>query len=248
MAGFFYQLGRKLGPKVRQAAWVWQSAFGDAGERLAAESAVGQDLAGEVLKHMDPLAEQDLPLPITPLLDRLARHLTDPRRSFRAFAVHADPPNAFALPGGTVVVTASLLALCEAEPDRLAFILGHEMAHVVKGHAMERLAVNSAISAAANLGKIRRSVLGWVQNVGVGALQGAYSQDQELEADKMGVQLMLAAGYSPRGACQLLEKLAREHPEPAPGLAPYFSSHPPLITRIDEIRRLHTTVSQTARR
>lgn len=248
MAGFFYQLGRKLGPKVRQATWVWQSAFGDKGERLAAESAVGQDLTGEVLSHMDPLTEEDLPLPMTPTLNRLAQHLTDQRRSFRVFVVRADPPNAFALPGGTVVITASLLALCDAEPDRLAFVLGHEMAHVVKGHAMERLAVNSAISAVSNLGKIRRSVLGWVKHVGVGALQGAYSQDQELEADKLGIQLMRAAGYSPKGACQLLEELSREHPEPAQGLAPYFSSHPPLITRIDEIRRYHASVSQTARR
>jgi predicted Zn-dependent protease len=238
MSRYFYTLGRKLGPKIRQAAWMWQSAFGSQDDRLAAEAAVGLDLTGEVLKQLPPLDERHLPLAISPLTEQLTGQLSDQRRTFRAFAVHADPPNAFALPGGTVVLTASLLSLCESDVDALAFVLGHEMAHVVRGHAMERLVVNSAISALANLGKIRQSVLGWVRHVGVGALQGAYSQDQELEADRLGVYLMRAAGYDPRAACRLLENLSGEHPPSAGGLAPYFSSHPPLSTRIDAIRKL----------
>jgi len=222
---------------------MWQSAFGNKEERLAAESAVGQDLTGEVLKQMHPLREESLQTPVTPLIHHLAQHLREQGRSFQVYVVQADPPNAFALPGGTVIVTASLLTRCGPEPDALAFVLSHEMAHVVKGHAMERLAVNSAISAVANLGKIRKSILGWVQHVGVGALQGAYSQDQELEADELAIRLMRAAGYRPEAACDLLGKLAQTHPDTARSLEPYFSSHPPFPERISAIRRY---VSETS--
>ncbi|MFC1765212.1 M48 family metallopeptidase [Planctomycetota bacterium] len=239
MPGFFYQLGRKVGPKLRQATWAWHSLFGDEDQRLAAEAAVGQDLTEAVLKQMPALSTDTRTIPATSILQQLVSHLRDQRRHFYVFVISDKSPNAFALPGGTVIVTNSLLTLCDNSSDQMAFVLAHEMAHIIKGHAMERLAMNAAITTVTKLGTVRKSIMGWVQKVGVGALQGTYSQDHELEADALGIRLSRAAGYQAEAACQLLEALSRLSPTSSQeGLKSYFSSHPPLARRLSEIQRV----------
>jgi predicted Zn-dependent protease len=51
----------------------------------------------------------------------------------------ADEPGAFALPGGFLYVTRPLLEICGFDEDEVACVVGHEMGHVVRGHAMERI-------------------------------------------------------------------------------------------------------------
>ncbi len=70
------------------------------------------------------------------------------------------------------------------------------------------------------------------------ALQNTYSQDHELDADAWGARLSQAAGYDPQGGIDLLASLAKMNPQNEPGkLGKYFSSHPPVSTRIAVMRR-----------
>ena len=74
---------------------------------------------------------------------RLADAVKDRRREFRFSLVRAGVSNAYALPGGFVFITEPLLDLCAQDRDELAFLLGHEMGHVLRGHARSQLTAST---------------------------------------------------------------------------------------------------------
>ncbi|MHC4103727.1 MAG: M48 family metallopeptidase [Planctomycetota bacterium] len=239
MSGLFYSLGKKVGPKVRKVKWFWQSIAGSEADAIKVEYEVGQDLAREVMRQLDldtgPQAEK--------ILKETSRRLTacvvNKSRKFNFETVKGDEPNAFALPGGFIFVTHSLMELCQYNQDEVAFILAHEMGHVIRGHAMNRIISNSAIAAASRAAPIRGALSGWLRKVGVQFLESAYSQDMESEADKLGVRLVAAAGYEPQACVRLLSRLAKLSKQADQfNLGGYFSSHPPFNVRIRNINRL----------
>ena len=240
MAGFFYNLGRLVGPKVRKAEWVVRSLTGSEAEAVRAEQAVGRDLARAFLEQLeadpDPAAREHLDY----LAAKLSGGLRDRSRAFRFLAVRAPEVNAFALPGGYVFVTRRLLDVCAWDHAQLAFVLGHEMGHVVKRHAIERLMANTLFNGLA----ARLSVGGRLLRPHVAALlstllhQG-YSREQELEADEFGARAAGAAGFEPAAGRRVLVRLAAESAA-EPLLSGYFASHPPLKERL---RHLETVTA-----
>jgi len=240
MARLFYNLGRRLGPKVRRARWVWQSVFGSHDEMLAAEAQVGADLADEVRAQVaaEPSVEaRDL---LGDIGRQLTAQLRDRQRRFHFGVVGGGEPNAFALPGGYIFLTRSIMDLCRWDRDELAFILAHEMAHVIKGHAMERIMTDSAIRFASRMTPLRGTLAAWLQRVGVQYLAGAYSRDLESEADRFATLLIIAAGFDPAAGGRLFARLADLGREPG-ALGRYFASHPPFTERINRVRRVVET-------
>jgi len=129
--------------------------------------------------------------------------------------------------------------MCIRDRDELAFIIGHEMAHVIRGHAMDRFISNSAIAIGSIAAPVRGLIARWLRTVGVKFLESAYSQDLELEADNLGARLTAAAGYDPKAPAQLLSRLAKlARPANQSGLGSYFSSHPAFDLRIERVNRL----------
>jgi predicted Zn-dependent protease len=168
---------------------------------------------------------------------RLTSRVANELRSFHFECFLAPEPNAFALPGGFIFASRSILELCRWNSDEIAFLLGHEMAHVIRGHTIERIVTNSAISTVSRATPMRGVLGGWLQTVGVRFLETAYSRDQELEADRLGVRLATAAGYGAEGATQLLSRLAKlKEPSDPLKLGEYFSTHPSSEVRIKSIR------------
>jgi predicted Zn-dependent protease len=236
MAGFFYHLGKLAGPRIRKANWLFRSLTGTEAEAIQAEFQVGRDLAQAIPQEWeldpDPVTAQLL----QEIGARLAGRVKNRHRSFAFQALQAEESNAFALPGGFIWVTRPLVELCERNPDELAFILGHEMAHVIRKHAMDRMMTNSVLNAAIRavpVGGLVRSQLGGILRQ---LLEQRYSQDHELDADQFGVRLARAAAFQPEAAIQLLERLKQRSSEP-PGIGEYFSSHPPFELRIARVRR-----------
>ena len=265
MSKLFYNLGRKVGPKVRKARWVWQSMTGTEADAIKVEHEVGRDLAHEVRSQLahgrDPQVEQML----NDIGRKVAGCVANKLRVFSFETVEGAEPNAFALPGGFIFVTTSLADLCRRDQDELAFILGHEMAHVIRGHAMNRIVSNSAISAASRAAPIRGVVGGWLRKVGVSFLENTYSRELESEADQLGIRLMAAAGFDPGASVRLFRRLAELKGDGSPSrpwvqsascrrretrakdphqedtrdtierLGSYFASHPPFDVRIESI-------------
>jgi predicted Zn-dependent protease len=250
MNGLFYDLGRAVGrstiPAVRKAKWVWQGLTGNEEEVLRAEVAMGGALATEI-QAVAPLVNDPATVQWVDYLgQRLSACLRDKRYGFRLRVIRADSPNAMALPGGFILISHGLLQFCECQAEELAFVIGHEMTHILRRHAWDRW-MNQAVAQAASAIAARTGPLGgWLRQQGLGLLQSAYSQDQEFEADELGLRLSVAAGYSPAGAVALLRRLERRSVT-ADSVGPYFSSHPPPAERVARLMALWRQLSQGPR-
>jgi predicted Zn-dependent protease len=231
MAGFLFNLGRILGEQSRKAGWLFRSATGSEEDAWRAEQAVGRDLARKVLSQ----AEADPDPEVARWLDEVGGLLVGevrPRgRGFVFRSLLLPEPNAFALPGGFVFATRSLLRLCQTSHADLAFVLGHEISHVTKGHAAERMVAGSMLRTAA--GMLRLPAAGLVSTL----LQQGYAQGQEMEADAEAVRLCKRAGFDPAAGARLLEQLRLRLAGPSE-LMGYFASHPPWEVRLAQLRRL----------
>jgi beta-barrel assembly-enhancing protease len=238
MAGFFYNLGRLVGPKVRKAEWVVRSLTGTEAEAIVAEHAVGRDLARAFLEQLEPEPDPAAREHLDYLAARLTAGQRDGQRGFRFLAVRAPQLNAFALPGGFVFVTRRLLDVCSWDHAELAFVLGHEMGHIVKRHAIDRMMANALFSGVVTRLPIGGAILRpHVAALLTTLLQQGYSRDQELEADAFGVRAATAAGFDPTAGQRVLVRLAADSAA-EPLLAGYFASHPPLAERLRHLETM----------
>ena len=120
--------------------------------------------------------------------------------------------NAFSVPGGYVYITRQLMGIMGDE-SQLAFALGHEVGHIAANHARQREAY-AAQNPLGVLGRILGAVfgdrfMGSILQARAKLQQLSFSREQEYEADTLGLKYMIAAGYDPGGAAQLLSALSR---------------------------------------
>jgi predicted Zn-dependent protease len=217
---------------------MWQTFTGSEADAIKVEYEVGLDLAREIRQQLGQQQQPQTDQVLNEIGNRLAACVANKSRRFNFETINGPEPNAFALPGGFIFVTQSLVELCRYDKNEIACILGHEMAHIIRGHAMNRIVSNSAIAAASRAAPIRGVLSGWLRKVGVQFLQSAYSKDLESEADRLGVKLVAAAGYEPDACVQLFTRLAKLKTPPDDfDLGSYFSSHPPFKVRIENIKR-----------
>lgn len=144
-------------------------------------------------------------------------------------------PNAFALPGGTVVVTDALVQDF-GDPDVIAGILGHELAHVSQRHSLRQLYRSLSIYGlvaviAGDVGPILEDVL--LEGSALASL--AYSRDHEASADVIGIKTSHAAGYDAAALATFFETLAKDYGDGGPE---WLSTHPSNAARIDTIKSL----------
>jgi predicted Zn-dependent protease len=222
-------LGGRSRKPFRQAKWMWSWLAGTEAEAIQAEYDYGRECAREFAAQFSgkvPREKQEL---VAAVGAKLADAVKDGRREFHFSLVRAGVSNAYALPGGFVFITEPLLDLCAQDRDELAFLLGHEMGHVLRGHAKSQLTASTFLHAVtaqlAGAGLMLRQLL----NKG-------YSRELELEADAEGARLAASAGFDPRAAARALQRLARVSGGNA-GLMEYFSSHPPIAERVQKMER-----------
>lgn len=153
--------------------------------------------------------------------------------------------NAFAIPGGYVYVTRQLVALMNDEAE-LAFVMGHEIAHVAARHANKRAQRQGLAGlGAAILGAVTgSSIVGNLAGTGAQLYSLNYSRDQEREADSLGVRYLARAGYDTGASGDILAALgaqtsleARLAGQGGREPAPWLSTHPANADRVARIRR-----------
>src|SRR5262245_6887299 len=157
--------------------------------------------------------------------------------------------NAFALPGGKVAVFTGILKHTKDDAG-LATVMGHEVAHALQRHGVERMS-RSIIDQIAQLGALGAAASGRTTPGAIQGLLGAYGMNvslpfnrkQESEADYIGLRLMAQAGYDPREAVpfwermsgcprEMIDKLCFRSQQAVPE---FLSTHPSDITRINQI-------------
>lgn len=143
-------------------------------------------------------------------------------------------PNAFALPGGTVVLTDDLVRLAD-DPDMVAGVMGHEIGHVTHRHSLQQ--IYRALGMATLVGFLAGETGPVIEAIlleGNLLLQLAYSREHEFEADAFAVEITYRAGFDPEGMIRFFEHLidmGLVDPMPSWG-----STHPPHDERVAAIR------------
>jgi len=165
--------------------------------------------------------------------------------AFRSDAVHwaweanvltSSQVNAWCMPGGKIAVYTGLLEKLNLTDDELAAVMGHEIAHALREHARERA---SEQMVAGGLISVGSQLLG-LGDIGQKGAEYAYmgllglpnSRRHETEADRIGVELAARAGYDPRAAISLWQKMGQQGgPEPIK----FLSTHPSSEDRLNDL-------------
>lgn len=154
----------------------------------------------------------------------------------RTHLISARLVNAFALPGGIVVLTDGLLQSAES-PDEIAGILAHEIGHVIHAHPTQAIFRTTAVSLliSALIGDFTGGVL--IAGVAEWVLNSAYSRDAEREADQFAIDRLNAVGIDGKGLTRFFERLLEEYEQDTenPALR-LISTHPPTRERMEFIR------------
>jgi predicted Zn-dependent protease len=143
--------------------------------------------------------------------------------------------NAFCMPGGKIAFYYGILEQLKLTDDEVAMIMGHEMAHALREHARERMGKTAATRGAIELGA---ALLGLgtggrtLADIGGQLLTLRFGREDESEADLVGLDIAARAGYDPRAAVTLWQKMISA----SKGAPPEFlSTHPSGPTRIADI-------------
>lgn len=184
----------------------------------------------------------------------VAQRLTKQVSVFRGDAVQwkwevnvisSNEVNAWCMPGGKIAVYTGLLDKLKLTDDELAAVMGHEIAHALREHARERMSRQQATAVATSIGAlVLQAYTGVAIDPGLMSpfTQAMFvlpnSREAEQESDFIGLELAARAGYDPRAAIGLWQKMARQG---GGGSIEWLSTHPSHETRI---RDLETYVSK----
>lgn len=163
-----------------------------------------------------------------------ARLTQGSRYQYQWFIKQDNTVNAFALPGGIVVVHSALLEKAE-NADELAAVLAHEVQHIEQRHSLKHM-INSVGWAAVLtvvLGDASAITAVLAHQVGT----SYFSRDLESEADKLGYAILVKAKIKPDGMASFLQKLADLSGDSQEGVA-WISSHPETKARVNAIKQL----------
>ena len=159
--------------------------------------------AGEV-HEADPRSEY-----VRCVGQQLTTHVRRPGIQYEFHVVSATYPNAFAIPGGQVYITDSLLDAMESEAE-LATVLGHEISHIDARHCIENFQYAIAMEKI-GMDRLAENMLLIVRHV----VMVGNSQYQELEADAQGLRLAAQAGYSPHAGVEVFSRVFFDWEEPS---------------------------------
>lgn len=232
---FIEAIGYRLGRKAAQAKNAFELLGGSDEASLRAEIRLGRDLEAALLERTPLVEANEITSFVSHIVRWLGSRVTERKLPFRLLVTAEREPNATSLPGGAIFVSWPLLAICGGERDELAFMLGHEMAHIVRRHALDRLIKNAAISLLLRKPSGRSAASAWLSQAGRQELQRAYSREEEFEADAFAAALLKAAGGDPGAAERVLNKF--HAPAQSYSLVgDYFVGHPTFSERIAKLR------------
>ena len=150
--------------------------------------------------------------------------------------IRSNEVNAWCMPGGKIAIYTGIITQLKLSDDEIAAIMGHEIAHALREHAREQASEQSLAqigmvgAVLAGAGQNTVNAAGQLYQLGIGL---PHSRTHETEADRIGVELAARAGYDPRAAISLWQKMARLGGSKPPE---FLSTHPSATTRIADLQ------------
>lgn len=199
------------------------------------EIVIGREIAGRMLGAAPLVNDSELQAYVNRVGRWLALQTDRPDLPWRFGVLDTPSINAFAAPGGYVLITRGLYEMLGNEAQ-LAGVLGHEIGHIIRRHHITVMRKSAAISAGAQLAQ--RDDRNFMVNnlIGSGAEVMARGLDKsaEFEADAIGVVLAARAGYSPYGLVEVLHTMAARSADDA-SLTLLFKTHPQPAERLTQL-------------
>lgn len=216
---------------------------------------IGRSVAATVLSQYRPLPAAGLNQYVNLVGQSLAQFSTRPETfgGYHFLVLNSEDINAFAAPGGLILVTRGLLECCRTE-DELAAVLAHEIGHVEKLHGLRAIKtgrLNSALTilaveAGKNLGgedlaEVTRAFDESINDITTTLMNSGYSRKLEYEADLAGIGILQRAGYQPGALVAMLENMQQRWD---PSRHDFAATHPPPSDRITQLQRRGVTSTQ----
>jgi beta-barrel assembly-enhancing protease len=166
--------------------------------------------------------------------------------TYHFHVINEDVYNAFATPAGHIFINSGLFAALESE-EELAGIIGHEIAHVVCRHISQRIESSKKIGMATLAGMVAGVLLGaggagaaasalTVGSVAAGQTAAlAYSREDEMQADQLGLEYLAKSGYTGQGLLTSLEKIRSKQWYGSDQIPTYLATHPAAEARLSYI-------------
>lgn len=200
-----------------------------------------EHLGEAVVNHLAPAEKRCIDPARTRIIDEilttLVQPLPKPPYTFRVIIVNDPTVNAFAAPGGYIVLFRGLLEKTQTA-EELAGVLAHEAQHILQRHATRTLLQHASTSL------LLSALAGDISGVTAHGLEGArtlgtlrYSRRNEEEADTRGLLMLLAARINPAGMIAFFEAMKEERGK-GRELLTYLSTHPSTAGRIERLRSL----------
>ena len=206
----------------------------------AQEIQIGKEMDGEVRRQMGLYEDAGLQRYVEEIGMRLARASERPNLPWHFAVVDAPAVNAFALPGGYIYLTRGILPFLDNEAE-LAGVLGHEIGHVTARHAAQQYTQTTSAGVGLTILSIfvpeARPFQGLAETA-FGVLFLKHGRDDELQADKLGVNYAARTGWDPEGVAGMLNTLSRldEASGTRKGVPNWLATHPAPADRVQEIQ------------
>lgn len=213
------------------------------------ELEIGAEEHAKVMQTMAVVEDEDLNAYIEEVGQRLAAVSDRPDLSFKFTIIDSPEINAFALPGGYVYINRGLLTYLNSEAE-LAAVLGHEIGHITARHAVQQQSRGSLARVASGVGGIVAAVAtgsGYIgsQIMDVGSLWAqaglsGFGREHELEADTLGAEYLLRAGYDPQAVIKVVTVLKNQEDfntkvaNQQPSYHGLFATHPRNDSRLQQ--------------
>jgi predicted Zn-dependent protease len=207
------------------------------------EVQLGAQYSAQINRQMPMLNDQATINYVNQIGQQIAQ-IADPRGiRYHFYVVNSDVVNAFALPGGYVYVNRGLIERAD-NLSELAGVLAHEVGHVAERHSIEQLqrAQNANLGLQVLYGVLLGRNPSGVEQAGIqvggGAVFAGYGRDAEREADAVGVNYMVRAGYNPIGMATFFEELLQMQQRQPSRVEQWFSTHPTTQERVTNTRAI----------
>jgi len=196
------------------------------------EQKLGETVYQDFLSKETVVKEGPAVSAVQEMTQRLTEKIPNNPYTFQVSVVQSPVVNAFALPGGYVVVFTGLMSKAESG-EEVAGVLSHELNHVLQRHGLERMVKMLGLAAVVGivLGD-QQGVLGLAKQLGMELATLKFGREQETEADLTGLRLLSDARIAPDGMIRFFERLSEKDKE----RVELFSTHPMSAARAERLR------------
>lgn len=207
----------------------------------ADEIAVGRDIAAQTLTQYPLVRNEKLQRYVNLVGQWVAQQSDRPQLPWRFGVVKSDSVNAFAVPGGAVLITTGMMNLVSNEAE-LGCVIGHEVGHIVRRHhikVMEKAALletgTNVVASTINTGSTQGMAKEFLVKQGGEIFTRGLDRSAETEADTDGVMYAARAGYDP-GACLIFMERMASRKTGDNALAALYKTHPQAADRVADVR------------